>query len=647
VAGQTIGQYTITSRLGAGGTSEVFLAEDSRLGRKVALKLLDRSLIGNRQMRRRFLREARLASQLDHPNVCAIHEIGEDGRSLFIAMQYVEGKTLKEVIDGRPMNVDSLLSISLQISDALVAAHSLGIVHRDIKSNNVVVTPRGQVKVLDFGLSKVLAEGRDAETELTRPGAVMGTPSYMSPEQARGEPADRRSDIFSFGVVMYEIATGCVPFKGNSIAETLNAVINQPHSSIAETNQKISLALSAVIDRALAKNAANRYQSVEETAAALRNAAGAEGQLEVERLSRTHASFRNTLAGHIHRLLRNRALAACALLAAAMIVALLGWLPRTKQPVAKPQQLLVSTFPGSHTSASFSPDGNRIAFIDAAEAVPQVSVKDVNQETLLRITTGPDGASRPRWSPLGNEIVYVRWSQGRPTIWSVSPQGGALRKVLEGGRNPGWSWDGKRLVFERDYDIWIANADGGDQRKLEGTPSTDLMLADRMPAISPDGSLIAFFQKDKGPIGDYWVIPSSGGQARRLTFDVTHGGAPTWTPDGKYVVCPSHRGGSMTLWKVPISGGEPEPSCRARAKTSILKSHVTVEGSFTRIHGPPIRFVSPTLLRERQRISVIRGTMFSIHPSRQRLTESCSLDWTAAVISRNSWSTPMARLSCK
>src|SRR5262245_50395263 len=229
--GKRIGHYEILEQLGSGGMGDVYLARDTNLGRKVALKLLPPSLTADAQLRARFFREAKLASALDHPNVCTIHEVGQHSNLLFIAMQYVEGDTLKQIIGARPMKLDSLLSIGLQAADALAAAHAQGIIHRDIKSNNIVITPRGQVKVLDFGLAKLThGAARDgvtkAESELTRTCAVMGTPSYMSPEQARGDGVDRRSDIFSLGVVIYEMACGELPFKRKSHAETMSAVIN-------------------------------------------------------------------------------------------------------------------------------------------------------------------------------------------------------------------------------------------------------------------------------------------------------------------------------------------------------------------------------------------------------------------------------------
>ena len=282
--GQRIAHYEVLSHIGSGGMGEVYLARDTVLGRKVALKLLPPSLTADPQLRSRFFREAQLASTLDHPNVCTIHEVGQASSFLFIAMQYVEGATLKQIIGSCPLKLDALLSISLQVADALASAHDQGIIHRDIKSNNIIITPRGQVKVLDFGLAKLMYGGdHKAELELTaqltKTGAVMGTPSYMSPEQARGAGVDHRSDIFSLGVVIYEMARGDVPFKRKSQAETMNAVINEPHAPLIEFNQEIPAELSATIDRALSKDPANRYQTMREMLLDLRHVARGIGLL--------------------------------------------------------------------------------------------------------------------------------------------------------------------------------------------------------------------------------------------------------------------------------------------------------------------------------------------------------------------------------
>ncbi|MEK6324033.1 MAG: serine/threonine-protein kinase, partial [Acidobacteriota bacterium] len=231
--GTTISHYRILSRLGAGGMGEVYLAQDTKLDRKVAIKFLPPESMADEQAKKRLLREAQAAATLDHPNVCAIHEVGEeDGRS-FIVMQYVEGETLGNLIQHKPLELRESLDIAVQVADALTEAHSQGIIHRDIKPQNIMITARGQVKVMDFGLAKVVAErGRfesDAETQslLTEPGMIVGTVPYMSPEQVRGEALDARSDIFSLGSVLYEIASGHQPFLSESAAATFSAILTR------------------------------------------------------------------------------------------------------------------------------------------------------------------------------------------------------------------------------------------------------------------------------------------------------------------------------------------------------------------------------------------------------------------------------------
>lgn len=273
--GKTLGHYKLVEELGHGGMGTVYKARDLALDRIVVVKVLSPDLTADAEARRRFWREARLASALDHPNICTIYGIEEAEGYSFIVMQYVEGKTLKKLIGGRPLQVEGLLSIALQVADALATAHARGVIHRDIKSANIMVTERGQVKVLDFGLAKLLERPRGAETgaELTQAGATLGTPSYMSPEQARGERVDHRSDIFSFGIVLYEMATGRVPFKGGSRVETMHAIIHERARPVRELNPRIPPSLAASIERALAKDPGDRYQTMADLLVDLRRVA--------------------------------------------------------------------------------------------------------------------------------------------------------------------------------------------------------------------------------------------------------------------------------------------------------------------------------------------------------------------------------------
>lgn len=266
--GKTIAQYKIIEALGKGGMGKVCKAIDTSLNRTVVLKLLARELLGNENARRRFLREARLASALDHPNICTIYEIQETEGFYYIAMQYVEGQNLKRVINNRPLSARALLSVALQIADALAAAHDNGIIHRDIKPQNIMLTPRGQVKILDFGLAKGLEERGTAE--LTEHGQSLGTPAYMSPEQARGETVDKRTDIFSFGILLHEMATGKKPFVAPNNVELLYMICNSPTPRILDLNPRAMPQLQAVIDKATAKSPSERYQTMQEMLSALK-----------------------------------------------------------------------------------------------------------------------------------------------------------------------------------------------------------------------------------------------------------------------------------------------------------------------------------------------------------------------------------------
>jgi len=262
MVGQTISHYHVLGKLGGGGMGVVYEAEDTRLGRRVALKFIPDNLVNDPKSLERFLREARIASQLNHPNICTIHDIDDlDGRP-YIVMEKLEGKSLRDLMNGRPMDLELVIDVGIQVSDALAACHAKGVIHRDIKPANIFVTPSGQAKILDFGLVKVAPEfGRDHLEDLTIAGEIFGTTVYMSPEQARGEELDQRSDLFSLGVVLYEMATGHKPFRKNNSVTSMNALLNEKPPAPRKFNPAIPEDLEGILGRAMEKNRANRYQT--------------------------------------------------------------------------------------------------------------------------------------------------------------------------------------------------------------------------------------------------------------------------------------------------------------------------------------------------------------------------------------------------
>jgi TolB-like protein len=445
MVGQTFSHYRIISKLGGGGMGVVYEAEDTRLGRHVAVKFLPEEMADNREALDRFAREARAASALDHPHICTVHDLGEEQGKPFIVMELMKGQTLKERIAGKPLPIEQALTLGVQIADALEAAHQEGMIHRDIKPANIFVTERGEAKLLDFGVAK-LASRKDAAAGgveeqstlscadgVTSPGTTMGTVAYMSPEQARGEAVDARADLFSFGAVLYEIVTGVLPFHANSTAETINGILNRQPVPPVRLNPDVPEDLERVITKALEKDPALRYQGAAEIKADLKRLLRDTGSVS---LAAQPATFGR------HRFRRGLALGA-GVFALALLVAIAIWLRRTPTPtVVGPTRIAVLPFENLGTAEdAYFADGmtdevrTKLASLPQLEVIarssvmaykgstklPQAIARELGVSHLLSGTVrwqkGPSGTSRIRVVP---ELVEMS-GKGTPTMrWQDS-----------------------------------------------------------------------------------------------------------------------------------------------------------------------------------------------------------------------------------
>jgi Tol biopolymer transport system component/tRNA A-37 threonylcarbamoyl transferase component Bud32 len=547
--GEVVGHYEILSEIGRGGMGVVYRARDLKLDRIVALKT---PLPGHTsdQDRRRFLREAQAVARLSHPHIAPVFEVFEDGETLWVAMEFVTGSTLRRILwDKGALPPLEVIRCGEGLADALREAHSHGVLHRDINPNNIMLTEGGRPLLLDFGLAQVLpVAGPEGETTTqtqahttTTSNPFAGTPAYMPPEQILGEPLGVRSDLFSLGAVLYEMCTGHPAFSAPDRAGLYEAILRKDPTPIAEFNSSIPAELDRIVRKSLAKRADERYQTAADLLADLRA------------LKRQTESGRDSMPlPPPSRLPWRAVIATAAVLLAIAVVGVLKFRPDTP-PRGVPAQ--VTSVPGWETEPAVSPDGRSIAYASDESGNADIWIADARGGSTLRLTDDPASDRDPHWYPDGSAVAFVSSRSGHRSIWRVSRLGGPATMLVDDGDQPAISPDATRISFVRAGPnglnrIFVARFDDlGHPTMVTG--DGDGLWNHSGPAWSPDGRSICY-----AAARDLWVV-LIGGHPARLTTNDEVDFEPVWSPNGRHVYFSSYREGTLALWRVAAGGGKP------------------------------------------------------------------------------------------
>jgi Tol biopolymer transport system component/tRNA A-37 threonylcarbamoyl transferase component Bud32 len=549
----------------------VYEAQDSHLDRAIALKLLPHDALANPARKQRFVQEAKTASALNHPHIVTIYDIASADGTDYIAMELIRGRTLEKALSRGKLRLAEVLKYGVQIADALAAAHAAGIVHRDLKPGNIMVTERGEVKVLDFGLAKLIDESEISEVDETRTqravteeGAVVGSAPYMSPEQAEGRKVDARSDIFSFGSVLYEMLTGKRAFEGPNRAATMASILKDEPEPVSKLAPEIPREVERWVMRCLRKDLDRRSQSMAEIRVALQDLkdeseSGSLGSAPAAGAPRTRPRWPYYAAG--------------AVLAAGTLAAF--WFFRPSLQAQPLRATVITSFVGVHYGPSLSPDGSQFAFTwdgDVPKGNQHVYISLVGKGTPLRLTPEDETALSPSWSPDGQSIAFLRPTRTQGAELMVMPAlGGPGRRIAQGllsAYPAAWSPDAKWLLWSQSdggnfYSLRVAPSAGGEARDFTGSQTTgNAGTGDVVPAISPDGRQVAWIRRFANHDEDLFVAGFQDGRIngspRQLTHDHTRRNGLVWTHDGKEIIYTAGEATSeLSINRVPASGGEP------------------------------------------------------------------------------------------